>query len=137
MVPTEQSDLQFDLREVESRIYELSVDTHLTRRIIDAALDDIWSRPDWGQPWGLVVRVTPRVTYDSDIRTTPVPPDDRRAVGAAIVTPKAMHRVVISTIALALRISSQFLLSAHEERDDALRQISKAVQATRQAGKPF
>lgn len=125
------------VREVGSRIYELSVDTHLTRSIVDETLQHIWSRPDWQQPWGLLVTVTPQVTYDSDIRSTPVPADDRRAVGAAIVTPKAMHRVVISTIALALRISNKFSLSAHDERDEGLEEIRSAVEAARRANRPY
>lgn len=116
------------IQTVAPRLYLLEVSDHLSRAHIERALDQVWSRSDWAQPWGLIVHAHDGVTYDADIRATPVPEADHRAVGTAVVTSSSVQRMVISTIALALRVSSRFHLSAHEHREDAIAHMRRLIE---------
>jgi len=94
------------------RIYLIDVFHNLSLASVSTALEVIWAAPGWRQPWGLVIVMHETATYDGDIRKHPVPRDDKRAVGTAIVTTKPLHRAVIKSIGLGLVMLSGFILTA-------------------------
>jgi hypothetical protein len=109
--------------ELPGRVYVIDHFQHLTRAILASAMASIWKSPGWRQPWGLVVVMADAsydATFGGDIRKHEVPPDDKRAVGTAVVTNKPLHRTLVSAIGIALKMVSGFYLSAHGALGDAV-----------------
>jgi hypothetical protein len=108
------------LSQVPGRVFIVDVAANLSRSLVADALDRIWSTPGWRQPWGLVIVMRDSATYDGDIRSIPVPPDDKRAVGTNIVTQKPMQRMVIKSIGMSLGLVSRFSLTASATLEEAV-----------------
>jgi hypothetical protein len=72
----------------------------------------------------------PGATYDGDIRTHEMPPDDKRSVGTCLVSSNQFHRIVIKSIGIAYGAVSRFHLTAHETLEEGiatqLEQVTKA-----------
>jgi hypothetical protein len=115
-----QSDGEMRVTEHAGRIFVITVHVRLTRGLLARALQIIWRRSSWRQPWGLVVELPEGTTYDSDVRKHEMPPDDRRAVGTAVITSNPVHRMVISSIGIAYRAVSRFVISAHSSLADGI-----------------
>jgi hypothetical protein len=126
--------------QLPGRIYVLDHFQHLTRAILAAAMATIWKSPGWRQPWGLVVVMGDAsydATYDGDIRKHEIPPDDKRAVGTAVVTNKQLHRAVIGAMGIAFKMVSGFYLSAHGVLGDAVAAQRELITKAEARGKPF
>jgi hypothetical protein len=106
--------------QLANRIYVIDVFKHLTRALIATALKAVWGSPGWRQPWGLVVVMHPTATYDGDIRTHELPPDDKRSVGTCLVSGNQFHRIVIKSIGIAYGAVSRFHLTAHATLEEGI-----------------
>ena len=126
-----------EIDQVEAGVYVARAPARLDSAFIDAVLERIWSAPDWGQPWGLIIDVRDAQSYDPDVRKTRVPPKDRRAVGTAVVAEKTMHRLVIRSVGLGLKTLTGFELSAHDELDGAIEHMRSAVATCREQGRDY
>jgi hypothetical protein len=114
-------DTQMRVTALPGRIYLIDVFRNLSLAGVSTALESIWGSPGWRQPWGLVIVMHDSATYDGDIRKHPVPPDDKRAVGTAIVTNKPLQRMVIKSIGLGLGLVARFVLTAEGTVDAAVK----------------
>ena len=130
-------DAEMELVEVSGRVYVVHVLRHLTRGLLARALATIWAAPSWRQPWGLVLVMRDGVTYDGDVRKHEMPPDDRRAVGTAVVTASQLHRMVINSVGLGYRTMSRFVVSAHDTLEAAIEAQSKLVVSVEAARRRF
>lgn len=126
----------FEVHRADARIYVLRVSGNLSRTMMTQTLAAIWGLPDWTQPWGLVVTMDPKATYDRDILHHDIPPDDRRSVGAAIVTPNLLHRMMINSVSIGLRLA-KFHLTAHLTEDEAIEKMAQRVQDVQTRRKNF
>jgi hypothetical protein len=131
------ADSDMRIEELPDRIYQLRVFRHISRALLAAALQVIWASPRWRQPWGLVIVVEDGATYDSDVRKHEMPPNDRRAVGTSVVTTKQMHRMVIKSIGIGYSLVSRFVMSAHENLEEAVAFQRDAVLKAVAEGRPF
>lgn len=111
---------EWRLSSVESSIYLIEFSQAVRAGAIRDALDRIWSDPQWRQPWGLIVHVPEGLDYDLDVRTMALPPRALRASAVAVATPHALHRMVVSAIAVGFRLTDRFHLSSHQHIDEAL-----------------
>ncbi|HWB80662.1 MAG TPA: hypothetical protein VG755_37120 [Nannocystaceae bacterium] len=127
----------FALRRADTRVWVLTIDGHLTRKTMATSLAMIWAQPEWKQPWGFVVTMQAGATYDGDIRRHEVPPSNRRAVGTAFVSGNLVHRMVVNSIGLGLRLASNFDLSAHELEPDAIARMVREVAKAEAAGRSY
>jgi hypothetical protein len=125
------------VEELTGRIYVVRVFRCVSRGVLAAALKVIWASPRWHQPWGLVVEMDDDATYDGDVRQHEMPPNDRRAVGTAVVTCKQSHRMVIKSIGLGYGIVSRFILTAHEDLEPAIAAQREAVARAQAKGRAF
>jgi hypothetical protein len=116
----------FEVQRVDPRVFVLRVTGNLSRDMVAQTLTAIWALPDWSQPWGLVVTMLPKATYDRDVLHHGIPPDDRRSVGAAIATPHLLHRVMINSVSIGLRLAG-FHLTAHLTEDEAVERMAERV----------
>lgn len=116
----------FEVRRVDLRVFVLRVSGNLSRSMMTQTLAAIWALSDWSQPWGLVVAMDPKATYDVDVLHHDIPSDDRRSVGAAIATPNLLHRVMINSVSIGLRLA-RFHLTAHLTEDEAIEKMTQRV----------
>jgi len=119
------------------RIYVLDVYRHCSKALIAAALKAIWASPGWRQPWGFVVVMHPGTTYDGDIRSHEVPPNDKRSVGTALVSSNQLHRMVIKSIGLAYGAVSGFHLTAHATLEEGVAAQLGYVQKAEARKRPY
>ena len=126
----------FDVRRVDPSIYVMGVTGNLSRAMMGSTLTAIWSVPDWAQPWGLVVTLDPKSTYDADILRHDIPPDHKRAVGAAIVTANVFHRMMVNSVGIGLRLA-RFQLSAHASEDEAIERMAQSILEAEARHRPF
>jgi hypothetical protein len=118
---------------VPGRVYVAWISGHFSLETMATVLDAAWGDPKWKQPWGLVLHIAEGVTYDTDLRHHAMPPPNRRAVGTAIVSAKQVHRMVVSSIGIGMRLAHGFHLSAHAEVEAGIaaqRQVVRTVEAT-------
>jgi hypothetical protein len=125
------------LVQLPGRIFVLDVSANLSRALVAEALDRIWTSPGWRQPWGLVIIMRDSATYDGDIRTIPVPPDNKRAVGTHIVTQKQVQRMVIKSIGLGLGLVSRFSLTASGTIEEAVAAQGDLVKRAEERKRPY
>jgi hypothetical protein len=130
-------DAELRVQELPGRIYVLHVFKHLSRAVMAAGLRVIWSSPGWRQPWGLVVTIDEQATYDGDIRKHEMPPDDKRAVGTAVVTSRQGYRMVIKSIGIGFAMVSRFALSAHETLEEGIEAQRAAVARAEAKGRTY
>jgi hypothetical protein len=115
----------------------ITVHVRLTRSVLARALQFIWHRQSWRQPWGLVVELPEGTTYDSDVRKHEMPPDDKRAVGTAVITASPVYRMVISSVGIAYRAVSRFVVSAHVEVADGIAAQRALVEQAEAEGRRY
>jgi hypothetical protein len=108
------------ISQLTGRVYVVDVAANLSRSLVAHALDVIWGSPGWRQPWGLVIVMRDSATYDGEIRSIPVPPSEKRAVGTHIVTQKPVQRMVIKSIGLGLSLVGGFALTASSTLEEAV-----------------
>jgi hypothetical protein len=116
----------FEVRRVDLRVFVLRVGGRLSRSMMTQTLAAIWALPDWSQPWGIVVTMDPEANYEVDVLHHDIPHDDRRSVGAAIVTPNLLHRMMINSVSIGLRLA-RFHLTAHLTEDEAIEKMTQRV----------
>jgi hypothetical protein len=116
----------FEVRRVDLRVFVLRVAGNLSRSMMTQTLAAIWALSDWSQPWGIVVTMDPKATYEVDVLHHDIPPEDRRSVGAAIVTPNLLHRMMINSVSIGLRLA-RFHLTAHLTEDEAIEKMTQRV----------
>jgi hypothetical protein len=119
------------------RIYVVDIFKHLTKGLMADALGAIWASPGWQQPWGMVVVMHEGATYDGDVRQHQMPPDDKRAVGIAIVSSSQLHRMVIKSIGLGYSLVSRFTMSAHATVEAGVETQLAQVQRAEANKRPF
>ena len=125
------------LTQLPGRVFVLDVTANLSRPLVGDALDRIWGAPGWRQPWGLVIVMRDSATYDGDIRTIPVPPNDKRAVGTNIVTQKQMQRMVIKSIGLGLSLVGGFALTASSTLEEAVTAQHELIKRAEDRKRPY
>jgi len=122
---------------VEGPVYVLDVLGLLGSKMMSRALAAIWGHPEWKQPWGFVILTHEGVRYEPDLRGYSMPPHDRRAVNTAVVSKQQLHRMVIGTIGISLRLAKSFPLEVFPDIHDAIEATRRHVAAARAQGRPY
>lgn len=130
-------DAEMLVEEMMGRIYVVHVHHNVSKALLARALQVVWASPRWKQPWGLVIHIEEQATYDGDVRQHEMPPNDKRAVGTAVVTRKQLHRAIIQAIGLGYRMVSSFYLSAHDTVEQGVEAQRFHVERAERAHKPY
>jgi hypothetical protein len=128
-----------DLRvsELVGRVYVVDVYKHLTKDVMATALKSIWASPNWRQPWGMVLVMAEGATYNRDILQHEMPPNDKRGVGASIVSNNQLHRVVVKSAGLGYGMVSRFILTAHATLEQGIEAEREKVRIAEILKRPY
>jgi hypothetical protein len=116
-------------------VYVAHTAAHVSRQMVNEWLGIVWSDPQWKQPWAMITVLQEDSTYDLDLRDVPIPPPERRAVMTAVVSPKSLHRMVVNTMGIAMKISHRFQVISCSNLDEALQETRAALANAGRSGR--
>lgn len=115
--------------QLEPDVYHLEFDDHLTVGDLKASYESVWSASSFRQPYGLILQPSSGdVTYDPELRN--YPGDDPLHIPGkvgVVVTDRAVSKMVVSAIGLALRLKGGIVLVARPDLEGAYTTVREVL----------
>lgn len=121
---TRETVAEFDtvkLLHIEGGLWGLDLSGHSNAELMVNALRTAWEHEYSADGWAMIPVATPNSSYEPSVRDVYKAKGLVPAVCVAFVSPKAIHRMMITALSLPVRAFTGSLLTAHSDFDEALK----------------
>jgi hypothetical protein len=112
-------------------IWGLDLSGHSNAELMVSALRTAWEHDYSSDGWGMIPVASPNSSYEPSVRDVYKAKGLVPAVCVGFVSPKAIHRMMITALSLPVRAFTGSILTAHSDFDEALETVRQGMLSSR------